>query len=127
MNSSDPFDNASIRRLQLFIYLLPIFGFFPALWTLYRRHGDRHHQAVSRLAVTLALAWVLGYGLLGVGVQLSAPGVDAEPQLANLRFLLMGGFLTSSYFFINFWLMVRLWQRRSIKLPGMTAIAEHLP
>jgi len=38
---SDAFENAQLKRLQLFLYLVPVFGFFPACWTLYRRKANR--------------------------------------------------------------------------------------
>ena len=64
MKELDPLENSDLNRLQLFIYLVPVVGFFPALWTLYRRHGTREQQAVSRLSVTLAFGWLFAYILL---------------------------------------------------------------
>jgi hypothetical protein len=102
--------------LQLFVYLVPVFGFFPALWTLYRRQGSREQQAVSRLSVTLAFGWLLGYILLSAGGQAS--------EFWTLRLLFMNTMLTSGYFIVSVGLMVRLWQRKSPRLPGISRIAE---
>lgn len=115
MKESDPLENQNLQRLQLFIYLVPIFGFFPALWTMYRHQGTKEQQAVSRLSVTLALSWLLGYFLLSAG---------AESQFWTLRLLITNSLLTSGYFVVSFGLMVRLWQRKSLRLPGISQIAE---
>ena len=116
MKELDPLENSDLKRLQLFIYLVPVLGFFPALWTLYRRQGSREQQAVSRLSVTLAFSWLLGYILLSAGVQVS--------EFWTLRLLFMNTLLTSGYFLVCVGLMVRLWQRKSPRLPGISRVAE---
>ncbi len=98
-----------IRHLRLFLYLMPIFGFFPALWTLYRQAGGRQERSLSRFVIKLAIGWLLMYGLLGAAA--------TSETVSQLPILLSASFLTSGYFVVNFWLMVRLWQRRSIELP----------
>jgi hypothetical protein len=118
MREPDPLENRELQRLQMFVYLIPVFGFFPALWTLYRRQGTREQQKVSRLSISLAFAWLLGYLLLAVG---------AEAQTSEfwaLRLLFMNSLLTSGYFVVSIGLMVRLWQRKPPRLPGITQIAE---
>jgi hypothetical protein len=116
MKELDPLENSDLNRLQLFVYLVPVLGFFPALWTLYRRQGSREQQAVSRLSVTLAFGWLLGYILLSAGGQAS--------EFWTLRLLFMNTMLTSGYFLVSVGLMVRLWQRKSPRLPGISRIAE---
>ena len=115
MNELDPLENQDLIRLQLFIYLVPVLGFFPALWTLYRRQGTREQQAVSRLSVTLAFSWLLGYILLSASV---------PSEFWTLRLLFMNSLLTSGYFLVSLGLMVRLWQRKSPRLPGISPMAE---
>ncbi len=118
MKEPDPLENQDLQRLQLFVYLIPVFGFFPALWTLYRRQGTREQQAVSRLSVTLALSWLLGYLLLSAG---------SEAQLSEfwtLRLLFINTLLTSGYFLVSIGVMVRIWQRKPPRLPGISRIAE---
>ncbi|MBD1943782.1 hypothetical protein H6F50_15690 [Coleofasciculus sp. FACHB-712] len=124
MKDIDPFENQDIKRdrletplYQLFIYLIPVVGFFPALWTLYRRDSNRQQQTVSRLSVTLALGWLLAYGLLGAGVAQAS-------ETLTLRLLFINGLLTSGYFLVSLWLMVRLWQRKSVRIPGVSGLAE---
>ncbi|MGK7903099.1 MAG: hypothetical protein AB4352_17145 [Hormoscilla sp.] len=115
----DPFENKDLKRLQLFIYLIPVIGFFPALWTLYRRTGDRRQLVVSRLAVVLGLLWVVSHGLVETGA--------SSFESWRLPWLLSSSLLTSSYFMISFWLMVRVWRRQSLRLPGMSRLGDRLP
>ena len=112
------FENQDIKHLQLFLYLIPVFGFFPALWTLYCRQGSREQQKLSRLAITLALSWLVSYVLLGTGAQ-TAEGLA-------LPLLLTSSVLTSSYFLVNIWLMVRLWQRQPPRLSWISRVSERL-
>lgn len=115
----DPFENKDLKRLQLFIYLIPVIGFFPALWNLYRRTGDRRQEVTSRLAVVLGLLWVVSLGLVETGASAS--------ESWRLPWLLTSSLLTSSYFMVLFWLMVRLWRRQSLRLPGLSRLGDRLP
>jgi len=121
MKDIDPLENKDINRLQMFFYLVPVVGVFPSLWTLYRRQGNREQQSVSRLSVTLALAWVSAYVLLGTGAQIS----EISQEL-TLRLLFMNSMLTSSYFLVCVWLMVRLYQRKQVRLPGISRLADRV-
>ena len=118
MKKVEPRDNPDLKHLQLFFYLIPIIGFFPSLWTLYRYQGSRSHLAVSRLSVTLAGSWLLGYLLLNVGAETS--------EFLTLRLLVLNSLLTSGYFLLSIWLMVRLSSRKSLRLPGFSRLAERL-
>ncbi|MBD2082868.1 hypothetical protein [Leptolyngbya sp. FACHB-17] len=109
MNDLDRLEPDAVRHLRLFFYLLPVFGFFPALWTLYRQSSSRQERALSRFVVKLAMGWLLLYGLMGASAFTS--------DSAQLPLLLTASFLTSGYFVLNLVLMVRLWQRKSIVLP----------
>jgi hypothetical protein len=118
MREPEPLENRELQRLQMFVYLIPVFGFFPALWTLYCRQGTREQQRVSRLSISLAFAWLLGYLLLAVGAEAQSS------EFWALRLLFMNSLLTSGYFVVSIGLMVRLWQRKPPRLPGITQIAE---
>jgi hypothetical protein len=115
----DPFDNQDTQFLKLFIYLVPVVGFFPALWTLYRQRGNRQERAISRLVITLALGWLLGYVLLGAGTQMS--------ESYTLPLLVTSSLFSSGYFLVNLWLMVRLWQGKSLNIPGISRLSDRLP
>ncbi|WP_088891659.1 hypothetical protein [Leptolyngbya ohadii] len=105
---NDRYGEANLKRIQMFVYLVPIVGFFPALWTLYRKNGSREQRQVSQLAVKLALGWLAGNLLLQVGIQ--------THQGAIVPLLILASLLTSGYFLTNLWLMIRLWQRQSLDL-----------
>lgn len=73
---------------------------------------------MSRLAVTLALGWLLAYSFLWAG------GVGATSQISTLRLLYLNGLLTTGYFFACFVLIARLWRGKALRLPGISQIAE---
>lgn len=118
---SDPYKDRDLQRLQIFICLIPVIGFFPALWTLWQPQTSPEQRNASRLAVTLAIGWMLGYLLLGAGSQLSSG------TTATLSLLILSSLLTSGYFLANLWLMVRLWQRKSLRFPGISQLSDRLP
>jgi hypothetical protein len=103
-------------KIQLLIYLIPVIGFFPSLWTLYRRQGSREQLRVSRLSITLAFTWLLTYLLFVSGTGTS--------ESFTLRLLILNSFFTSGYFLVSVWLMLRLIQGKSKRLPGFSSFAE---
>ncbi len=107
-----------IPKTQLLLHLIPIIGFFPSLWTLYRGQGSREQLAISRLSITLALTWLLGYLLLATGA--------ATSDFFPLRLFILNSFLTSGYFLVSVWLILRLIQGKSGRLPGFTTLAERV-
>ncbi len=114
-NYPPPPETATSKRLLL-LYLIPVIGFFPSLWTLYRREGSREQLAVSRLSITLGFTWMLGYLLLATGA--------ATSDFFTLRLLILNSFLTSGYFLVSVWLIFRVIQGRSYRLPGFSSFAE---
>ncbi len=118
MKDIEPVEPRAMARLYLFVYLIPVFGFFPALWTLYQQQGSREQLAVSRLSVTLAGSWLLGYLLLGTAGEMS--------EFFTLRLLLLNTLLTSGYFLVSLWLIVRLSTHQSPRLPGFSRFAEQV-
>lgn len=115
--NSDP--ETRLETLKLLIYLVPIFGFFPALWSLYMKQGPKREKQVSQTAVTLALAWVVLYMLTAAGSQAS--------DLVSTRLLITSLLATTGYFVTNLWLMVRLLQGGSVRLPGISQLGDRLP
>ncbi|MBE9056268.1 hypothetical protein [Sphaerospermopsis sp. LEGE 08334] len=110
-----PPETATSKRLLL-LYLIPVIGFFPSLWTLYRHEGSREQLAVSRLSITLGFTWMLGYLLLATGA--------ATSDFFTLRLLILNSFLTSGYFLVSVWLIFRVIQGRSYRLPGFSSFSE---
>ncbi|BCL34737.1 hypothetical protein [Nostoc sp. MS1] len=111
-------EDSTISKTQLILHLIPIIGFFPSLWAVYRRQGSREQLAVSRLSITLAFIWLLGYLLLATGA--------ATSDLFTLRLLILNSFFTSGYFLVSVWLVLRLLQSKSYRLPGMSNLAERI-
>nr|WP_265269656.1 hypothetical protein [Nostoc sp. KVJ3] len=107
-----------ISKTHLLLYLVPIIGFFPSLWTLYRGQGSREQLAISRLSITLAITWLLGYLLLSTGA--------ATSDFFPLRLFILNSFLTSGYFLVSLWLILRLMQGKSGRLPGFSTLAERV-
>lgn len=116
---SDPFEVPDSQRLKLFLYLMPVVGFIPALWTLYYHSGDRQEQQLSRTVVILTLGWLVAYVFLATGANVVEDW--------SLPLLLGSSVLTSGYFLTNFWLIVRVWQRKSTQLPFVSGIGDRLP
>lgn len=124
MNNQYNYPNKTERHLRLWIYLLPIVGVIPAIWTLYLSSRDkeifsekkdplnihssdlaarpnRERQKVSRLSVTLILAWLSSYSLLSFGAA-NASGI------MSFRLLYTNAILTTGYFVACTVLMSRL-------------------
>lgn len=109
-----------LPRLKLFFYLVPVFGLLPALWGLYRRpSASRDERQVWRTVVALGILWLLGQTLLN--------GAGGEGEVAPVSLQLISSLLTSGYFAAHIWLMVQLWQRRPVRLPGLQALVRRLP
>ncbi len=118
MKNTHPLDNPELDRVSLFVLMIPVIGFFPALWNLYRRQGSPERKAVSRLAIALAVSWLLGHILL--------EGAAISAESPTLTMLLMSSLLTTSYFIVSLGLMVRLWKRQPLWLPGISRVAEQV-
>ena len=112
-----PLKDTDISKTQLILYLIPIVGFFPSLWTLYQHQGSREQLTVSRLSITLAFIWMSGYLLLTTG---------AATDFLTLRLLILNSFLTSGYFLVSVWLIFRIIQGKSSRLPGFSNLAERV-
>jgi hypothetical protein len=101
MDSKYSVRETSEQHLKLWIYLLPVVGVIPAIWTLYYRQGDRQQENTSRLAINLLLVWIASYILLSLGAEQAA-------DLLAFRLLYVNTLLTSGYFITCTALMLRL-------------------
>lgn len=115
----DPFYEKPLQRLQEYIYLIPVFGVLPALWTLKSDRGTPQQRKICRLAITLALSWLSIYGLLALGsVQTS--------EILHFRLLFLNSLVGSGYFLTCLLLMFRLFRRQAISVSGASQIAEKI-
>jgi hypothetical protein len=114
-------------RLETFFCLIPVIGLIPSLWTIYRQQShapeerlcNRKKLAVCRLSVLLALSWVTIYLSCNVGADLSGTSTSI-----GLRLLFINSLTTSGYFVSSLWLMMLLWQQKSVRLSGLSYLAE---
>lgn len=120
MRSPQADPESKLETLKLILYLVPIFGVLPALWSLYFKQGSRREQTTSRTAVNLALAWLAVYVAAGAGSQMTT-------DVANMRFLVVSLLATTGYFITSLGLMVRLLQGHTARLPGITKLSDRLP
>ena len=112
-------DSDALARLETFLYLTPVIGVVPSIWAIYRRQRDKRQLAVCRLSIFLAFAWLSTYLSLNIGADLSGESTF------GFRLLFLNTLATSGYFTVSLWLMVLLWQKKSLRLPGFSALAEH--
>lgn len=106
-------------HLSLYLYTIPVVGFFPALWTLYYRRGTQQQNDLSRAVVMLTLSWLIVYVLLGISAE-NADAMAVKLWLAN-------SVVTSGYFVANVWLMVQVWRRKSLRIPFVSQLGDRLP
>jgi hypothetical protein len=113
-------DMDASHRLETFFYLIPVMGLIPSLWAIYRRQRDKRQLAVCRLSVLLAFIWLATYLSCNVGADLSGTSTSIA-----LRLLFINGLATSGYFVSSLWLMMLLWQKKSVRLAGFSYLAEN--
>ncbi|VEP11695.1 conserved membrane hypothetical protein [Hyella patelloides LEGE 07179] len=103
------------QKLKLWIYLLPVVGVIPSLWTLYRGQANSEQKKASRLSVVLLLLWLTPYVSLFIGA-------GQTSELLAFRLLYTNALLTTGYFLICLGLMFRLQQGKSPYLPLINSL-----
>lgn len=116
-HSPDPYGERPLQRLMMFLYLVPGFGLFPAMWTLSRGEGSRRQRQVGRMAVLLGLVWFVTYGALGLGA-------GQMGEITRFRLLFLDGMVTTGYVMLCLGLMLRVWQNKSVQLPGINRLLK---
>lgn len=108
----DRADHLKPTRLQLWIYLLPVLGVVPAIWSLYRStqlksnvmQSERtllQQRKVSRLSINLAFTWLSCYCLLSLGAA-NVSGIE------SFRLLYTNALITTGYFLACIFFMFRV-------------------
>ncbi|MBD2136422.1 hypothetical protein H6F32_02215 [Anabaena sp. FACHB-1237] len=111
-------EDTNISKTELILYLIPVMGVVPSLWSLYHHQGDKEKLRVSRLSVTLTFSWIVTYLLLGTGA--------ATSDFLALRLLILNSFLTSAYFLVSLWLIWRVFQGKVARLSGFSGLATRI-
>ena len=91
---------------HLWIYLLPVVGIIPALWTLSRGKSNQLEQKASRLSLILVLSWLIAY----ISLSFSA---NQTSDLLAFRLLYTNALITTGYFLICLVLLFRLLKGKS--------------
>lgn len=107
MNDLSSVLDKKAQRQQLWIYLLPIVGIIPALWTLSRGKANEQEQKISRLSLILVSSWLLAYISLFFGS-------NQTSDVLSFRLLYINALITTGYFLACF---VLLWQSLQGKYP----------
>ena len=110
MNNLSSETDKKAQQLQLWIYLLPILGIVPSLWTLYRGKASQQEQKTSRLSLILVLSWLIAY----ISLSFSA---NQTSDILAFRLLYTNALVTTGYFLVCIGLMFRLLRGKSPYLP----------
>lgn len=112
MVQPDPFNERKLKQTQLYIYLIPVLGLIPSLWTLSKGQADAHEKSVSRLSVGLTLSWLLIYTLLW-------GSANQTSELLSFRLAYINALVSSGYFLACFALMFGLWRGKKVRWFGL--------
>jgi hypothetical protein len=119
MKDNDAFSEQKLKKFQLTFYLVPVVGWMPAIVALYGKQASKEQKAVSRLSISLTLIWAIAYFSLSLGALQTT-------EFLMLRLLYLNGLLTTGYLLTCLVMMLRLWQGKTVRLPGISADAVRL-
>ena len=117
MNDLSSVPEKKAQQLQLLIYLLPVVGIIPSIWTLYRGKGSEQEQKTSRLSLILVLSWLIAY----ISLSISATQTS---DILTFRLLYTNALITTGYFLFCLSLMFRLIKGKSPYLPLVSRLAS---
>jgi cellulose synthase/poly-beta-1,6-N-acetylglucosamine synthase-like glycosyltransferase len=119
MRDNDPFNEQKLNKFQLAFYLLPVVGWMPAVVALYNKQASKEQKAVARLSISLTSIWAIAYFSLSLGALQTT-------EFLMLRLLYLNGLLTTGYILTSLVMMLRLWQGKTVRLPGISADTARL-
>ena len=141
MSHQSPIPTTVERHLQLWIYLLPVVGLIPAVWTLYRAEkstldlsqSDREARAGGNAASQAAYSTLarkhcalqsrqkkvsrlsINLSLIWLSSYvLCFWGADRASEILSFRLLYLNTIITSGYFLTCTYLMLRLSKKNSL-------------
>ncbi len=94
----------NLDKLQLSLYLMPVFG--PIYVLLSFGNVDGSHTKTAMLSLRLGLAWVVAYSTLWLGSSLTS-------DVFALRLLYLNGLFTTGYFLVCLFFIIRTWNKRN--------------
>jgi hypothetical protein len=100
-------------KINQYLCLVPVFGLVPSVLALVSRRSDRKLKDVSKVAVFMAIAWLVS---TGAG---SADGASSQASLEILK-----GTISSTYFAACIWLMFRIYKDKTIALPLLDLLSK---
>lgn len=119
MNDLSSVTDKKLQQLQLCLYLLPILGIIPSIWTLYQGKANEQKQKTSRLSIILVLSWSLAYIALSFSAHQSS-------EILAFRLLYTNALITTGYFLVCLSLMFRLLQGKTPSLPLINLLASKM-
>ncbi len=96
----------NLDKLQLSLYLMPVFG--PIYVLLSFGNVDGSHVKTAMLSLRLGIGWIIAYSTLWLGSNLTS-------DLFSLRLLYLNGLLTTGYFLVCLFFILRVWNRNQKK------------
>jgi hypothetical protein len=112
MNKNYPSKQDNLDKFQLSLYMLPIVGIVPSLWSLFSGQSNLQQKKVSRTSINLMLIWLFLYISLWLGSNITT-------ELLSLRLLYLNGLLTTGYFLSCLSLAIAIWQGKTPNLPWL--------
>jgi hypothetical protein len=119
-HNSSHLQDDPIRKLQLSLYLLPIVGIIPALFTLNSKYSCQKQKKVSTLSLKLFFFWLLSYICLWLGA-------IASSEVVFIRLLYLNGILTTGYFLTCLVFALLIWRGKMPRLPFKLKISLEKP
>ncbi len=117
MNDLSSVPEKKAQQRQLWIYLLPVVGIIPSIWTLSRGKGSEQEQKTSRLSLILVSSWLIAY----ISLSFSA---NQTSDILAFRLLYTNALITTGYFLVCLGLMFRLLKGQSPYLPLVSKLAS---
>lgn len=96
----------NLDKFQLSLYLMPVFG--PIYVLLSFGNVDGSHTKTAMLSLRLGIGWIIAYSTLWLGSNLTS-------DLFSLRLLYLNGLLTTGYFLVCLFFILRVWNRNQKK------------
>ncbi len=99
----------NLSKLQLSLYLMPILGTILALVNLLsKKEMNYQNKKISRLSLQMGLSWLILYSSLWLGSSVTN-------DLFSFRLLYLNGMITTGYFLICLFFILRIWNNKLAK------------